>query len=99
MSRTLNTDELKLLLPTDKIQLIDVRRQEDKQESTDSILDATWYDPTQIDNWKNTLDKNKEVILFCVRGGGVSNSVLDSLKESDFTARYLEGGIEAWKNS
>ncbi|MFV1982670.1 MAG: rhodanese-like domain-containing protein [Thiohalomonadales bacterium] len=97
MSRTLNAEELKSLLPSDSIQLIDVRRKEDKEDSTDSILDATWYDPTQIAYWKNSLDKDKEVILFCVRGGGVSNSVLDTLQESNLKARYLEGGIEAWK--
>ncbi len=71
MSRTLNTEELKSLLSSTSIKLIDIRRKEDKQFSTDSILDATWYDPTQIDTWKNSLETNKEVILFCVRGGGV----------------------------
>lgn len=99
MLRTLNSEELKSLIPSDSIQLIDVRRKEDKQNSTDSILDATWYDPEQIADWKNNLDKNKEIILFCVRGGGVSNSVLDTLKENNFKARYLEGGIEAWKDN
>ena len=99
MSRTLNTEELKSLISTGEIQLIDVRRKEDKEQSTESIIDASWYDPEQITYWKNSLDKDKEVIVFCVRGGGVSNSVLDTLHESNLKARYLEGGIEAWKNS
>lgn len=99
MSRTLSTKELKTIISSNAIQLIDVRRVEDIQDSNDSILNATWYDPTQIDIWKESLDKDKEVILFCVRGGGVSNSILDSLQKSNFKARYLEGGIEAWKNS
>ncbi len=97
MSRTVNTDELKSLLSSNAIQLIDIRRKEDKQSSTDAILEATWYDPTQIDTWTASLEKDKEVILFCVRGGGVSNSVLDVLQENNIKARYLEGGIEAWK--
>ncbi len=46
-------------------------------------MDAPWYDPTQIDTWKNSLETNKEVILFCVRGGGVSNSVLDTLQSKN----------------
>jgi len=99
MSRTLNSKELKSLISSDSIQLIDVRRKEDKQESTDSILDAPWYDPTQIAYWKNSLDKEKEIIIFCVRGGGVSNSVFDTLQKNNLKVRYLEGGIEAWKRS
>jgi len=99
MPRTLNIKELKSLIPSDDIQLIDVRRKEDKEESTDSIMDAQWYDPEQIAYWKNSLDTDKEVILFCVRGGGVSNSVLDTLQENNLKVRYLEGGIEAWKSS
>jgi len=99
MSRTLNTAELKVLISSNSIQLLDIRRAQDKQESDDSIVDATWYDPSQIDKWKGSLDKDKEIILFCVRGGGVSNSVLDTLRDNDFKARYLEGGIEAWKNN
>ncbi len=99
MSRTLNSEELKSLISSDSIQLIDVRRKEDKDESTDSILDAPWYDPTQITYWKNSLDKEKEIIIYCVKGGGVSNSVLDTLTENNLKARYLEGGIEAWKKN
>lgn len=98
MSRTLNAEELKSLIQAGSIQLLDVRRKEDKQNSTESILDSTWYDPAQIAYWKNSLDKDKEVIVFCARGGGVSNSVLDALHDSNYKARYLEGGIEAWKN-
>ncbi len=44
MSRTLNTEELKSLLSSNSIKLIDIRRKEDKQFSTDSI----WMLPGMI---------------------------------------------------
>jgi len=32
-----------------------------------------------------------------VRGGSVSNSVLDALRAQGLQARYIEGGLEGWK--
>jgi len=34
-----------------------------------------------------------------VRGGGVSNSVLDRLIADGINARYIEGGVEAYKEA
>ena len=48
-------------------------------------------------NWKNKLDSNKDIVIYCVRGGSVSNSVVDALLAKGLKARFIEGGIEAWK--
>ncbi len=37
------------------------------------------------------------MIVYCVRGGSVSNTVLDRLLAKDVRARYVEGGILGWK--
>jgi tRNA 2-selenouridine synthase SelU len=37
------------------------------------------------------------VVIYCIRGGGVSNSVLDSLHASGINAQFIEGGIEGLK--
>jgi len=38
-------------------------------------------------------------VLYCVRGGSVSNSVLDNLRAKQINARFIEGGIVAWKEA
>jgi rhodanese-related sulfurtransferase len=43
------------------------------------------------------LPKDQEIILYCVRGGAVSNSVVDALQAKGLQARFIEGGIEGWK--
>lgn len=98
MERTITTDNLKTLLDKNSsITLLDVRRAEDRAKEPVSIPGATWNDPTDIDNWKNKLDSNKNIILYCVRGGSVSNSVVDALQAKGLNARFIEGGFEAWK--
>lgn len=41
--------------------------------------------------------KRKDVVIYCARGGSVSNSVLDELLNKGIRARFIEGGIEAFK--
>lgn len=36
-------------------------------------------------------------MLYCVRGGSVSNSVVDALQAKGLNACFIEGGIEGWK--
>ncbi len=95
VKRTITPDELKDR--PSQFTIIDVRRQTDYDGKT--ILNATWYDPGKVDTWAKDLPADKEVVLYCARGGSVSNSVLDRLLAANITARYIEGGIEAWKKS
>ena len=43
------------------------------------------------------MPKDRDVVIYCVRGGSVSNSVLDRLQAAGIRARYIEGGLEGWK--
>lgn len=99
MSRTINPQEFKTLLGSKDVTLIDVRRKEDYAADNSVIPGSTWFDPANIDNWCSTLPTNKEVVLYCVRGGGVSNSVVDTLQAKGVKARFIEGGIAAWKEA
>jgi len=36
------------------------------------------------------------VIVYCVKGGPVSQSTADRLAEKGFDVRYLQGGVMAW---
>lgn len=40
-----------------------------------------------------------EVVVYCVRGGSVSRSVQEKLRENIVNVRFIEGGLEAWKKS
>lgn len=40
-----------------------------------------------------------EVVVYCVRGGSVSRSVQEKLRENNVKVKFIEGGLEAWKKS
>ena len=65
--------------------LLDVRRPVDFDADDVIILGARHADP------------ERTVVIYCVRGGSVSQSVSASLVERGFDVRYVEGGITAWK--
>ena len=77
--------------------LIDVRRKDDYSADPQMILNADWKDPNLVSQWSDELPKDKKVIVYCVRGGSVSNAVLDHLLARDIKACYIEGGMTAWK--
>ena len=98
MDRTITPDALKTLLAGEAPPLLlDVRRAEDLAKDPAAIPGAAWHDPATIAAWTSGLNPNQEIVLYCVRGGSVSNSVLDTLLAQGLRARYIEGGLEAWK--
>ncbi len=99
MSRTINPQELKSLLGNKDVKVIDVRRKDDYAADNSAIPGASWFDPANIDGWCDTMPKDKELVLYCVRGGAVSNSVVDTLQAKGVKARFIEGGISAWKEA
>lgn len=97
MNRTLTADELKNT--RENVELIDVRRESDRADDPHGIPGAHWRNPENVDQWIGELSRDKDVVIYCVRGGSVSNSVLDKLLANQVRARYLEGGIVAWKQN
>ena len=99
MSRTIKPQELKSILGNKDVKLIDVRRKEDFDAADSTLPDSSWFDPANIDGWCDAIPKDKEVVLYCMRGGAVSNSVVDTLQAKGVKARFIEGGINAWKEA
>lgn len=97
MERTIKANELKAQLG--KVKVIDVRRKADLDADTSKLPNASWHDPEQIDNWIGQMPKDQDVVLYCVRGGSVSNGVVDKLQAAGVKARFIEGGIVAWKEA
>ena len=99
MSRTIKPQEFKSILGNKNVTLLDVRRKDDYDADSTVIPGSNWLDPSQLDSWSATLPADKEVVLYCVRGGAVSNSVVDALQAKGLKARFIEGGISAWKEA
>jgi rhodanese-related sulfurtransferase len=97
MSRTIIPNDLKPLVDKQAVTVLDVRRQNDFDADNVKLPGAQWKNPEQLAEWSKTLPKDKEIVVYCVRGGSVSNSVLDQLLGQGHKARFIEGGIEAWK--
>ena len=93
MDRTVKPQDLQLA----EKHLIDVRRAADRAASAEQIPGAAWHDPENIADWAGSLPKDREIVLYCVRGGSVSNGVVDALQAKGLNARFIEGGIEGWK--
>lgn len=95
MERTIKPEDFKAI--ADQAMVLDVRRRADIDASNEAIPGALWKDPELIDQWIGGLPKNHEVVIYCVRGGGVSNNVVDRLHADGVNARFIEGGIEGYK--
>jgi rhodanese-related sulfurtransferase len=77
--------------------VFDVRREADYAGSSETIPGALWKNPEKIDAWIGAVPLTLDVVVYCVRGGAVSNSVVDRLQAAGVKARYIEGGLEAYK--
>ena len=74
-----------------------MRRADDLAREPATIPGASWRDPLAIAAWSADLAPDRDIVLYCVRGGSVSNSAVDALLAQGLKARYIEGGLEAWK--
>ena len=72
--------------------VIDVRRNPRFIEAGEMIRGALRRDPDRVAEWRQALPRAAEVIVYCVHGHEVSQNAAKALG-----ARYLEGGIEHWR--
>jgi thiosulfate sulfurtransferase len=77
--------------------LIDVRRAAARQGDGGQIAGGKWHDPARWLDWKDSIPIDGLVVLYCVHGREVSQGLVAALRAMGVDARYLAGGIEAWK--
>ena len=77
--------------------LIDVRRSPAFLESDVMISGALRREPEAVGAWTKSLPRASGVVVYCVRGHEVSQEAAAALSDAGLSARYLEGGLEAWK--
>ena len=79
--------------------LIDVRREERYTEASHVIRGARRRSPDQVEVWAQALPRDGEIVVYCVHGHEVSQNTAAALIRRGLNATYLEGGIEAWRES
>lgn len=79
--------------------ILDVRRRPVFDLAHEQIPGSAWRDPALAAIWQLELEKTQAVIVYCVKGHEVSQSVALALRASGITARFLAGGIEAWRDA
>jgi rhodanese-related sulfurtransferase len=77
--------------------VIDVRRRPAFHDAADMIQGALRRDPERVAQWAGELPRATRVIAYCAHGREPSQGVAKALVERGIAARYLQGGIEAWK--
>ena len=89
--------EQRMTAALEDVIVIDVRRANDFLDDPRMIPGARRGDPDAIDEWAQALPKDRDIVVYCVRGGSVSRSVAPALCERGLRAQYLVGGLAAWK--
>ena len=77
--------------------VIDVRRKEAFTADASLIAGATWRDPFTVGDWQKYLPRHRPVAVYCVAGHEISRNACEALRGAGVDARWLEGGIEAWR--
>ena len=97
MADSITGEELKVLMSSDrKPALFDVRRKTDFDAAPKKIESAVRLDPEKIDEWIDQLPQDRPVVVYCVKGGSVSQGIADSLQQRHPDVKLLQGGIKAW---
>lgn len=95
--KTISTKELKVILATEKIQLMDVRSpKEIKEGFIETAIFANYFDADFAEKAILQLDKTKTVYLVC-RSGNRSGKSAKILKEKGFDVVNVLGGFNQWK--
>jgi len=79
------------------VMILDVRRAGTVQAAPDLIANATWQDPERVEDWAESLPRSSPVVVYCVYGHEVGQSTTAILRSKGIDAKYLTGGINAWK--
>lgn len=84
------------LQASDALLVIDVRKNEAFYASGYTLPGALRRDPLQLDAWADALPAASAVLVYCVHGHEVSQSIMAALRQRGINALFLLGGIAAW---
>jgi rhodanese-related sulfurtransferase len=97
MANAITLQELKVLIAGEgKPALFDVRRKADFEAAPKKIAGAAWLDPEKVDEWSDQIPQDRPVVVYCAKGGSVSQSIADRLQQTHPDVKFVQGGIKAW---
>lgn len=79
--------------------LVDVRREQTYAAAADVIRGGRRRRPDRIAVWAQDIPEDVSVIVCCVHGHEVSQQACAALRQRGIDARYLAGGLEAWREA
>ena len=78
--------------------VIDVRRAKAFTDADDMLAGALRRDPEKATDWAGDLP-SADVIVYCVHGHEVSQNAAAALRARGLSARYLEHGLQGWREA
>lgn len=100
MTKSITPQDVKVALARDSVSpilLLDVRRKPAFEAAPDRISGSSWRDPSEVRAWSAELPQGVPIVVYCVHGHEVSQSIAMRLGELGYESLYLEGGIEGWR--
>ena len=79
--------------------LLDVRRQAKRQQDGVEIAGGKWLNPALWLDWKDQIEPVHLVVIYCAYGHEISQGLAATLCAMGIDARFLTGGIEAWRHA
>ena len=79
--------------------VIDVRKGPAFLGAPDLIRGALRRDPLRLADWAKALPPASSVVVYCAHGHEVSQGAASALNAAGIRTRFLEGGIEHWRES
>jgi rhodanese-related sulfurtransferase len=77
-------------------QIVDVRRREVYDPSTDLIPGAVWRAAAAASEWAAHIDRTRPVVVTCKAGHQLSQMAAAQLRAEGVDAHVVEGGYEGW---
>ena len=82
--------------------LVDVRRAAAFEADSVVIASAIWRDPFAVGDWLKFMPRHRDIVVYCVHGHEISKNTCSAMRgtgNAGLSVRFLEGGIEAWKDA
>jgi hypothetical protein len=85
MQLTVMLNDIKIYSQSaDSLTILDVCRKSDYEATPKKIAGATWCDPEKVIEWVKHISSEQPIVVYCVNGRSVSQSVVvDRLQKED----------------
>ena len=93
----LGVEEVKAMLDSGQVQLVDARPRHFVSRQGDIADGATWRDPERVQDWIGELSREKPVVVYCAYGFHVGCRTAMALRDAGFDAKYMTGGHSGWR--